>query len=160
MKTEGFFFQERIYFHCRKGLFFQNKGMKTVKIFIGMKRHIFFKGAFFCFATIIKKYSFPLRYKSRIFAINRGFTSVPSSWYMEWSNTIELFFCGMSCLQYISFQVLNLVQVIQSNLWTCEIALWTAVKPPHSAFAQAGVPLNNEAQSNQHPYTLVVFRCQ
>lgn len=154
MKTEGFFFQERIYFHCRKGLFFQNKGMKTAKICIGMKRHNFFKVAFFLFATIIKKYSFSLRYKSRIFVINWGFTSVHSSWYMEWSNTIELFFFGMSCLQYVSCQVLNLVQAIQSNMWTCEIDLgpiWTAVKTPHSAFGQVGVPLSNEAQSNEHP---------
>lgn len=125
MKTEGFFFfQERIYFHCKKGLFFQNKGMKTEKIHIGMKRHNFFKGTFFGFVAIIKKYSFFLRYKIRIFAINWGFTGVFPSWHMGHSNTVELFFRGMSCLQCVPCQVLNQIQVTQSNLWTCEI-MWT-----------------------------------
>jgi len=82
---------------------------------------------------------------------------------MEQSNTIELFFWGMSLLQHVSCQVLNHIQVIDTNRWLCEMVLrpvQAEVKIWCSAFAWAGIPLSNEAQSNEHSLTLIVFQCQ
>lgn len=161
MKTEGFFSPRKNIFSLQKGTFLSKQGNEKCKNLHRHEKVHFFKGVFFLFATIIKEYSFSLRYKIRIFAISWGLTSVPPSW--QWSNTVELFIWAMSCLQYISCQALNQIQVVQSNLWTCEVVLGpgrTAVKIQHSAFAQVGVPQGNEAQSNEHSQLLVVFRCQ